>query len=116
MLLSRSDQKLELREYFTMMMQRITSTSMSENAFPATSDEHLKQFALIFAHCDEDSDGVLSPSELELLLKLVSKHSGVCVHAPENIELVMREADVDGNGHLDLNEVLLMYRDAKQMV
>ena len=106
-------QTLELREYFTMVMQRAASASIFENAFPATTDEHLKQLALLFAHCDADSDGVLSASELRRLLEIVSEQSGVRMHAPENVENVMRVADMDGNGYLDLNEVLLMCRDAK---
>ena len=61
------------------------------------------------ADYDGDGDGVLSHAEFAALAELVGGQTGQ-TFSPEHIDKCFRQADVDGSGYIDLNELLLYRR------
>ena len=68
--------------------------------------------ALLFAHFDADSDGLLSRDEFVALLGLVSAKAGTN-YEHEHLIGMFADADIDRNGVLDLNELLVLLRGPK---
>lgn len=105
----------ELRAYFERMVDAVTSIfagGADADGVSGASDVDIEQAALLVCHLDADADGLLSPSEFAMIADLSAGQSGEG-YAPENVQLVFREADLDASGYLDLNEMLL---DRKSVV
>ena len=102
----------ELRDYFALVCSQMHSLSISgaEEALSATIEEDLEQLALLFAHYDLDSDGVLSREEFAALMHLVAeKDSGGTPYSGEHIDRLFGDFDVDANQVIDFNELLLLH-------
>ena len=63
----------------------------------------------MLTHFDADSDGVLSRTEFASMMEMVAAKSGQ-QYTSAHVEDVFREADIDRNEGLDLNELLLLQR------
>lgn len=106
------DATAELRSYFCTVALAAESAHGGEDGFSGTSDEELEQAALLFAHFDADSDGLLSRDEFIALLGLVSAKAGTN-YEHEHLVGMFADADIDRNGVLDLNELLVLLRGPK---
>jgi len=110
--LSPAAQTTELRDYFIRAVKCCTSTHSAEDGFSDLSMGDLEQIALLFMHFDADSDGLLSLTEFTALLQLASARSGLVIHEKHNAEKAFRDADLDQNDVVDLNEMILFCRNA----
>ena len=107
-----NDRTSELRDYFALVCSQMHSLSISgaEEALSATMEEDLEQLALLFAHYDLDSDGVLSREEFAALMQLIAeKDSGGALYGDEHVDRLFRDFDVDANHVIDFNELLLLH-------
>ena len=99
----------ELRGYFERVLEQIASPfagSGEDDAISSSSDDDLEQTALLFCHHDADGDGVLSHDEFAAIVDLVAGQTGQ-TYTPEHVDHCFLQADVDGSGAIDLNELLL---------
>ena len=99
----------ELRGYFEVVVENMASPflgSGEDDALTTTSDEDLEQTCLLFCHFDADGDGLLCHEEFAALVDLTAAQTGQSF-AAEYVDRVFRQCDVDGNGYVDLNELLL---------
>ncbi|CAD5123113.1 DgyrCDS11487 [Dimorphilus gyrociliatus] len=80
-----------------------TTTKMTETAKSQLSDEQLSEFQEAFALFDKDGDGVITTKELGTVMRSLGQN-------PSDTELqdMINEVDVDGNGTIDFNEFLSM--------
>ena len=83
-----------------------------QDGFSSTTDDELEQAALLFAHFDMDSDGLLSRAEFFGLLGLVAAKAGH-TYSEEHLTAMFAEADINRDGALDLNELLILLRAPK---
>ena len=106
-----SERTVELRDYFMLVCRQMKSLSATggEEALSATTEEDLEQLALLFAHYDMDSDGVLSRDEFTALLQLIAQKDAGAPYSREHIEKLFRDFDVDSNELIDFNELLLLH-------
>ena len=67
------------------------------------TEEQRNQFTEAFALFDKDGDGTISTRELGLVMKSLGQN-------PTNAELesMINEVDIDGNGEIDFDEFLNM--------
>lgn len=78
----------------------------ADDGISTSSDEDIEQTALLFCHYDQDGDGLLNASEFAAVAELVAGKTGQSFSS-EHIERCFRKADIDANGVIDLNELLL---------
>ena len=99
----------ELRDYFSLVVGQMSSLSSGgvEDGVALTTEEDLEQMALLFAQHDIDQDGVLSRTEYAELLQLIASRCGP-PYSDDHIERLFLQFDLDANGVIDLNELLLM--------
>ena len=101
---------LELRGYFETVAYKIESiASIEDDGVSGTPAEVIEQTALLFCQHDADGDGLLSPEEFGRLIELISSQTGES-YLPEHVERVFRQCDIDANGFIDFNELLLLPR------
>lgn len=101
----------ELRGYFDHVIEQMASPylgSGEDDAISGSSDEDLEQTALLLCHHDADGDGLLSREEFGAIVDQVASQTSQSFSA-EHVERCFLEADVDGSGAIDLNE-LCLYR------
>jgi len=75
----------------------------------ALTDDEVENLKLAFSAMDEDGDGVITVPELQ---KAMSKHISVESHSKnlhQEIKNIMAKADVDGNGSLSYEELMMSY-------
>ena len=102
---------IELYGYFETMAEQIASPYLGageDDAISTSSDDDLEQTALLFCHHDADGDGVLNHDEFSAVIDMVAARTGMAV-SDEHIDKIFAEADVDGSGVIDFNE-LCLYR------
>eukprot|EP00966_Prymnesium_polylepis_P321596 7377902-Prymnesium_polylepis.2 len=106
-----NDRTAELRGYFEMVCRNMRSLGAmgGEEALSATTDEDLEQLALLFAHYDLDSDGLLSRDEFSALLALIAEKDGGAAYSGDHLDKLFLDFDVDGNQVIDFNELLLLH-------
>ena len=98
------------------MIEQIASPYLGagdNDAVSGSSDDDLEQTALLLCHYDADGDGVLSSAEFSALATLVAGQTGQSF-AEEHVGRCFLQADVDGSGAIDLNELLLYRRKGAQ--
>lgn len=105
-------ERIELRNYFSTVALAAESAHSGDDGFSSTTDDELEQAALLFAHFDMDSDGLLSREEFFGLLGLVAAKAGH-TYSEEHLTAMFAEADINRDGVLDLNELLLLLRAPK---
>nr|XP_056701877.1 calmodulin-like [Euleptes europaea] len=74
------------------------------------SEEQLAVFKETFSHLDKDGDGSVTPDELGTVMRSLEH---VLIHlgekfTDEKMEIMVKEADVDGNGKVNYHEFLKM--------
>ena len=87
MLLFIDDGYIDFNEYVDMMRKNYVTIEIER--------ERMK---VAFSLLDSDGDGFLSRQEL--MDELVTKASGITI---EDVEDILRDADMDGNEHIDFN-------------
>ena len=111
-----SRQTPELRGYFELVADQMASPFLGngeDDAVSTTSDDELEQVCLLFCHFDADGDGLLNREEFAALTELVGAQTAQTFSA-EYIDRTFLSCDIDGNGFIDLNE-LLLYTRAKRV-
>ena len=98
-----------LTAYFDVALSRVESNWAGDDGFHGTNDATLEQTALLLMHFDADGDGALSPAEFAALIGMVSAKTGQTFVA-DDVDKMFRDADIDRNGYVDLNELLLLGR------
>ena len=101
----------ELRAYFERCFEQCASPfggTGQDDAISSSSDDDIEQTALLFCHHDTDGDGVLSRDEFAAVVDMVAGTTGQRFTV-EHVDRCFQQADVDGSGAIDLNE-LLLYR------
>ena len=101
----------ELRGYFERVVEQCASPfagTGEDDAISASSNADIEQTALLLCHHDADGDGLLSREEFSSIVDLVAGQTGQRFTA-EHVDRCFLEADADGSGTVDLNE-LLLYR------
>lgn len=110
-----SGNKEELRGYFEVVIAQIASPfagAGEDDAISSSSDEDIEQTALVFCHYDLDGDGLLSLSEFMALAQLAEGETGQ-TFSDEHVERCFQKADVDANGVIDFNELMLYSRRSR---
>ena len=87
MLLFIDDGYIDFNEYVDMMRKNYVTIEIERERMKAA-----------FSLLDSDGDGFLSRQEL--MDELVTKASGITI---EDVEDILRDADMDGNEHIDFN-------------
>ena len=87
MLLFIDDGYIDFNEYVDMMRKNYVTIDIERERMKAA-----------FSLLDSDGDGFLSRQEL--MDELVTKASGITI---EDVEDILRDADMDGNEHIDFN-------------
>jgi len=87
MLLFIDDGYIDFNEYVDMMRKNYVTIDIERERMKAA-----------FSLLDNDGDGLLSRQEL--MDALVTKSSGITI---EDVEEILRDADMDGNEHIDFN-------------
>ena len=87
MLLFIDDGYIDFNEYVDMMRKNYVTIDIERERMKAA-----------FSLLDSDGDGFLSRQEL--MDELVTKASGITI---EDVEDILRDADMDGNEHIDCN-------------
>ena len=67
------------------------------------TEDQIAEFREAFALFDKDGDGTISSSELEVILKSLGQSP-----TEEELQDMINEVDVDGNGTVDFHEFLTM--------
>ncbi|KAK3253138.1 hypothetical protein CYMTET_37595 [Cymbomonas tetramitiformis] len=65
------------------------------------TDEEVKEFKEVFDLVDKDKGGTISASEVKELMGLLGMHP-----TQEEVEAMVAEIDIDGNGEVDFEEFL----------
>lgn len=102
----------DLRTYFDVLVEQCASPlygAGDDDAISRSSDEDLEQMALLFCKLDADGDGLLNREEFSSVVDLVAAQTGQ-QYTAVHVERCYNDADVDGSGLIDLNE-LLLYRE-----
>ena len=102
----------ELRTYFETVISATTSPfggGPEDDGVSGASDEDIEQTCLILCHHDADGDGKLSPTEFAAVIDLTANQGGI-QYAVDHVERTFQQADIDGSGFIDLNELILLRR------
>ena len=67
------------------------------------TEEQTAEFREAFALFDKDGDGTISTKELGMVMNSLGQKP-----TPQELESMIREVDIDGNGEIDFDEFLTM--------
>merc|ERR1712242_312531 len=67
------------------------------------TDEQTAEFREAFALFDKDGDGTISTKELGTVMNSLGQKP-----TPQELENMIKEVDIDGNGEIDFDEFLAM--------
>merc|ERR1712088_661971 len=80
-------------------LKRIICFQMAEHL----TDEQTAEFKEAFALFDKDGDGTISTKELGTVMNSLGQKP-----TPQELENMIKEVDIDGNGEIDFDEFLAM--------
>jgi len=95
-------------DYNELLRARVQSQS-AVNGFEGVSAAEVHSGAAMFANWDLDRDGVLGGEEFALVINSLAQHAGRSVDA-DTVQRLFTLMDCTGNGKVDFNEFLAIYK------